>query len=84
MSTFVGRSADGFAIRTLLLAAPWNTLASVYRTAHGAEMDLVLEIRGRARPWAVEIKFGSPPRLKRGAHTAWQGAMPDARKAEQT
>ena len=76
-SPIVGPSWEGFAIETLLSAAPWNTLASFYRTAHGAEMDLVLEVPGRSRPWAVEIKYGSPPRLTRGFHTACDDLQPE-------
>ena len=77
MSTFVELRSEGFAIETLLSAAPWNALTSFYRTAHGAEMDLVLEIPGRSQPWAVEIKHGSPPRLTRGSYAACADLQPE-------
>ena len=57
-----GASWEGFVIENLLANAPRNTLASFYRTAAGgAEMDLVLELPGRRRPWAVEIKRSERP-----------------------
>ena len=62
----VGASWEGFAIETLLSAAPWMTLPSYYRTSNGAEVDLVLDLPGRRRPWAIEIKRGSAPRVSRG------------------
>lgn len=61
----VGASWEGFAIETLLSAAPWMTLPSYYRTSNGAEVDLVLDLPGR-RPWAIEIKRGSAPKVSRG------------------
>ena len=76
-SPTLGASWEGFAIETLLSVAPWNTLATFYRTAQGAEVDLVLEIPGRTRPWAVEIKYGSPPRLTRGFHVACDDLQPE-------
>ena len=58
----VGESWEGFVIENLLANAPRNTLPSFYRTAAGgAEMDLVLELPGRRRPWVVEIKRGERP-----------------------
>lgn len=65
-----GLSWEGFAIENLLAAAPSGTRASFYRTASGAEIDLVLELPGRERPWAVEVKSGLAPRLGRGFHSA--------------
>lgn len=66
----VGASWEGFVIETLVGAAPRGTAASFYRTANGAECDLVLELPGRTRPWAIEAKRGAPPRLSRGFHSA--------------
>ena len=58
----VGASWEGFVVENLLVNAPRNTLSSFYRTAvGGAEMDLVLELPGRRRPWAVEIKRSEWP-----------------------
>ena len=58
----VGASWEGFVVENLLANAPRNVLSSFYRTAAGgAEMDLVLELPGRRRPWAVEIKRSEWP-----------------------
>ena len=62
----VGASWEGFVIETLLAAAPWLALPSFYRTSNGAEVDLVLDLPGRSRPWAIEIKRGSAPKVSRG------------------
>ena len=53
-------------IETLLGVAPWEVLPSFYRTANGAEADLVLDLPGQLRPWAIEIKRSSNPRLSKG------------------
>lgn len=60
-----GASWEGFVIETLLDAAPDGTLASFYRTANGAESDLVLDLPGKTRPWAIEVKRTSAPRRTR-------------------
>ena len=62
----VGPSWEGFVIETLLGVAPWEVLPSFYRTANGAEADLVLDLPGQLRPWAIEIKRSSNPRLSKG------------------
>lgn len=72
-----GLSWEGFAIENLLAAAPSGTRASFYRTAAGAEIDLVLELPGRERPWAVEVKSGLAPRLGRGFHSAIADLNPE-------
>lgn len=65
----VGGSWEGWIIENLLACAPTNTQASYYRTAVGAEVDLVLELPGGAL-WAVEIKRSSAPTVSRGYHIA--------------
>ena len=57
--------------------APPGTMASFYRTQAGAEVDLVLEPPGAARPWAVEIKLGLAPVLGRGFHHAREDVQPE-------
>ena len=66
----VGASWEGFVIENLLAATPWLALPSYYRTSNGAEVDLVLDLPGRSRPWAIEIKRGSAPRVSRGFNIA--------------
>ncbi len=65
-----GASWEGFVIENLLAAVPPGTAASFYRTQAGAEVDLVLELPGGRRPWAIEIKLGLTSRPERGFHNA--------------
>lgn len=60
-----GGSWEGFVIENLLAAAPSGTSACFYRTAVGAEIDLVLELPPKER-WAIEIKRSSAPVLSKG------------------
>lgn len=71
-----GASWEGFVIETLLRAAPERTQASFYRTAAGAEIDLVLELPGD-RAWAVEIKRGLAPSVGKGFRAALDDVRPD-------
>jgi predicted AAA+ superfamily ATPase len=58
-----GASWEGFVVEQLVSALPgWR--ASFYRTAKGAELDLVLERGGRRV--AVECKASSAPKVSRG------------------
>ena len=72
-----GMSWEGFVIENLLAAVPPLTRASFYRTAAGSEMDLVLELPGRSRPWAVEVKRSLATRLGRGYHNAIGDLRPE-------
>jgi uncharacterized protein len=47
-----GASWEGFVIETILAAAPDGTTANFYRTAAGAEIDLVLTLPGQGL-WAI-------------------------------
>lgn len=71
-----GASWEGFVLESLLSAAPSSVAASFYRTAAGAEMDLVLELGGRAGRWAIEIKRGLAPTLTKGFHSAREDLAP--------
>jgi hypothetical protein len=51
-----GGSWEGLAIESLIAAAPEGTQASFFRTAAGAEIDLLLKLPGQRAPWASEIK----------------------------
>ena len=73
----MGASWEGFVIENLLAVAPPRTLASFYRTAAGAEIDLVLELPGRTVPWAIEIKHSLSPRPTRGFHHALEDVRPE-------
>ena len=71
-----GGSWEGFVMENLLGVAPGRVQPSFYRTAAGAEIDLVLQMPGGAL-WAVEIKRGLAPRLDRGFHHAREDLKPD-------
>lgn len=74
----VGQSWEGFAIETLLNAAPINTSNGFYRTSNGAELDLVLDMPGQGT-WAIEIKRGLAAKPKRGFYSACDDIKPTKR-----
>jgi hypothetical protein len=74
----VGASWEGFVIENLLAAAPDLTTATFYRTSAGAEIDLVLEIRGHGL-WVIEIKRGLSARPEKGFHYACDDLKPARR-----
>jgi len=65
----VGGSWEGFVIENLIRASPLHADAFFYRTAAGAEVDLVIALRPD-RLWAVEIKRGLSPRVSKGFSVA--------------
>lgn len=73
----VGSSWEGHVIENLLAAAPARTRASFYRTAAGAEMDLVIELPGKRAPWAIEIKRTLAVTLSKGFHNARADIAPE-------
>ena len=73
----VGPSWEGFVIENLLTAAPPATKASFYRTAAGAEIDLLLTLPGNHGVWAIEIKRGSATGLGKGFHHARADLKPE-------
>jgi len=68
-----GASWEGFVVEQLAAQLPADAQLSFYRTAVGAEIDLIVE--QRARTVAVEVKFSSAPKPARGF---WQ-ALHDLR-----
>ncbi len=64
-----GPSWEGFAIENLIAAAPTRAMPSFYRTAAGAEIDLVLDIPGHGR-WAFEIKRSPSAHPEKGFYIA--------------
>jgi len=72
----VGKSWEGFAIESLLAAAPEHTKASFYGTAAGAEVDLVLELGGKHGLWAIEIKLGLTAKPERGFYNSLEDLQP--------
>ena len=71
-----GPSWEGFVIENLITAAPDRTRASFYRTAAGAEIDLLLEIGGRHGTWAIEIKRSLAAKPQRGFYQAVEDIQP--------
>jgi len=64
-----GASWEGFVMESLIAAAPEGAQANFYRTAAGAEIDLLLTMPGGAI-WAFEIKRSLAPKVERGFHHA--------------
>jgi predicted AAA+ superfamily ATPase len=68
----VGGSWEGFVIENAVTHLPVGARAWFYRTAAGAEIDLLLEFRSGQR-WAIEIKRSiSSPQPSKGFHVACQ------------
>lgn len=65
-------------IETLIASAPDGTAANFYRTAAGAEIDLLLTPPGQ-KPWAIEIKRSLSPKLEKGFHLACEDIQPQTR-----
>ncbi len=74
----VGASWEGFVIETLISAIHGYPEAYFYRTAAGAEIDLVLNLPGNRR-WAIEIKRSLTPKVGKGFHHGCVDINPDAR-----
>lgn len=65
----VGPSWEGWVIEQLLALLPSGWRPYFYRTAAGAEVDLLIDRPGR-KPLAIEIKFSSAPKPGRGFWSA--------------
>lgn len=73
----LGASWEGFVIENIIATLPDGARAFFYRSAAGAEIDLVLTLPGHRRPWAVEVKRGRTPKLERGFHHAREDVDPE-------
>ncbi len=58
----LGKSWEGFVIESLHAVLPRRSETFFYRTAAGAEVDLVIKLPD-SQIWAVEIKHGTAPKL---------------------
>lgn len=65
----VGTSWEGFVVENLIAAAPPRTAALFYRSAAGAEIDLLLETPSDGL-WAMDIKRGLTARPEKGFYVA--------------
>ena len=61
----VGMSWEGYVLETLLSVLPWRSSHFFYRTAAGAEVDLVIE-HADGQLWAIEIKRSLSAKLGKG------------------
>jgi Predicted ATPase (AAA+ superfamily) len=73
-----GASWEGFVIETLIAVAPEASAAHFYRTAAGAEIDLLMTLP-TGRQWAIEIKRSLAPKVERGFHQACADLQPERR-----
>lgn len=64
-----GGSWEGFVIENIIAVCPPNTNCYFYRTAQGAEIDLIIEV-AHNNLWAIEIKKSSSPSITQGFHIA--------------
>ena len=71
-----GSSWEGFVVENLISLAPARTAASFYRTASGAEIDLILELPSNHGLWAFEIKSGLTAAVSKGFHLAREDLKP--------
>ena len=74
----VGGSWEGFVIENIMSVVPPGTFPFYYRTADGAEIDLILEFSASEK-WIIEIKRNSVPTLSKGFHIASGDVKPDKR-----
>ena len=74
----LGASWETWVIDNLLTAAGPATQAHFYRTAAGAEVDLLLTLPD-GQQWVVEIKRSLSPKLERGFHNACADLKPQRR-----
>jgi uncharacterized protein len=71
-----GASWEGFVIENILSVLPSGTNPYFYRTAAGAEIDLILTFPN-GKTWAIEIKSGLTARLEKGFYSSFEDIKPD-------
>ncbi len=72
-----GPSFEGWALEQVLAVVPPSWKPTFYRTAAGAEIDLVLERPGNIKPVVVEFKLSSTPVPARGFWEALEDLRPE-------
>ena len=60
----LGKSWEGFVIESIHSVLPQHAETYFYRTAAGAEIDLVIKLASQ-EIWAIEIKYGVAPTIHR-------------------
>ena len=72
----VGPSWEGYVVEQVCQRLGPRDEAFYYRSADGAELDLVIRPRGAAMPIALEVKLSDRPRLSRGNREAIAAVRP--------
>lgn len=67
-----GQSYEGFVIENIIANLPENTYPTFYRTASGAEIDLVIDMPTNRKRIAIEVKRSLSPKPDKGFHIACQ------------
>lgn len=65
----LGKSWEGFVIENIISVLPSQVEVYFYRTAVGAEIDLLLKLSSKEL-WAIEIKSSVAPKIKKGFYLA--------------
>jgi len=65
----LGKSWEGFVIENIMSILPNRAEAYFYRTAAGAEIDLLLKLSSK-QLWAIKIKHSIAPKIKQSFHLA--------------
>lgn len=65
----LGKSWEGFVIENIISVLPSKVEVYFYRTAVGAEIDLLLKLSSKEL-WAIEIKSSVAPKIKKGFYLA--------------
>lgn len=73
----IGMSWENFVIENIISILPKSASTYFYRTAAGAEIDLLIEFSSGKR-WAIEIKRGLTPQVSRGFYSAIEDIKSDA------
>lgn len=71
-----GMSWEGFVVEQVAAALPAGAQMGYYRTAAGAELDLVVELG--ARKAGIEVKFSAAPKPARGFWQSLADLKPDS------
>jgi len=72
----IGMSWEGFVLENIINHLPWRSTPFFYRTAKGAEIDLIVE-NGDGTVWAIEIKRSLSAKVRKGFYTAYDDIKPD-------
>jgi predicted AAA+ superfamily ATPase len=72
-----GASWEGFCLEQIMARMPWRRWTSFYRTASGAEMDLVIQKDIQTVDVAVEFKYSLAPYLTRGFWQSMNDLKPE-------